>query len=318
MPQLMRLLLVPILAAAFIGAPGVAEGKAAATRPSPVRDLDEPLPASIDTADPAAVRDKACAVYAAAKGDAARVREAYEIMRAAARLGDPDANLYLAKFLRAGTPGQPDVSAAVARIQDRLARDVEGARNNRDRYARIQLVFEKLSTGVCGPATTITHGEVIGLAPPPGFVAVPRARSIMNAPGGFAAVAPSAEADAHVVAAARLGLASRARDHACKVYSSTKGDPAHLQEAYIFMRTAADCGDELAGMYASAYLRMGRGAEKNESLANEFLRRTIKFIARHDANLRSDAANSLESGQCAPPDSYGARKINEMLLDFTN
>ena len=162
----------------------------------------------------------------------------------------------------------------------------------------------------------ISPSDVIALAPPPGLRSVPKAISLIAGPGGFLDLQHSPATDRAFEQAAQLGLASRTRDQACRLFKAANEQPQREREAYIYMRTAADCGDELAAMYTSAYLRTGRGAEENEDRANDLLRRTIKYLWRYTGHTTSNEASaSLRAGDCAPPDEYGSRKIAEMPLD---
>lgn len=101
--------------------------------------------------------------------------------------------------------------------------------------------------------------------------------------------------------AAVLGQARAAREHACRLYEGSGGEPRRERDAYIYMRTAADCGGPVAAMYVSASLRAGRGAAKSSDLANSFLRKAAKYLWRNSGHATlNEAVQSFGNG--APPD----------------
>lgn len=290
--------------------------KSRSLTPSPVRDLDARPVVPMDGRDAAAARDLACALMRTSRAGDESIKNAQIAMRQSAEAGDHKAELYFAKFLHAGyVPGR-DAGAAHAHIRNYLARELDDVRDGAQASSIISATTDALNSAECGPAMKISTGDVIVLAPPPGLRSVPQAKTLIAGRGGFLDLQHSPATDRVFEQAARLGSASHARDQACRLFKAATGKPELEQEAYIYMRTAADCGDEVAAMYTSAFLRAGRGAEKNEDRANDLLRRTIKYLWRYAGYVTSNEASAaLRAGECAPPDEYGSRKIAEMPLD---
>lgn len=107
---------------------------------------------------------------------------------------------------------------------------------------------------------------------------------------------------------------------ACFLYKNESG--TNKNEAFTWMKKAADGNDLQAKLYVSAYLRLGVGIAANEDEANHILTETLAIIYRKQPNpaaevmggyadlvpslLRKDASQMLVEGQCAPVDVRGS------------
>ncbi len=306
MSRLIRLVFVCVTAT-FLSAVQASDFSASSDA-SPVKDLDEPLPEWADPRDPASARERACALYGDAHADSTRIRDAYDAMRTAMRLGDPDAALYIAKYFYRGIGVARDEEKARRLVQPYLARFTFTADSSAELRDRIAQVEDVLRQPHCGPAVNLTYGALHGLVPA-GLVVVPQSGSLTGGDGGFLS-APDRPGIGDTLTAARSGSHPRdARLRACQVYQESNNDPARLAEAYLHMRTAADCGDEPAALYVSAYLRAGVGASPSKDLANHFIRRVLtRRGLDHDEWMA--ALKAFEYGECAPVDRYGAGLLN--------
>lgn len=280
---------------------------------SPVSDLDEPLPAAADAANPSATREESCALYESAKGNPARIKEAYDLMRAAARLGDPDAALYLAKYLYSGTVIQRDRDAAEIYIRTYVVRSTQNARSSAERASVVSRLELLLALPTCGPPLKVRRGGLHTYALAPGLVMVPVPKALTGGTGGFLSAPQRPEVSEFLSAARTFDSARASRLHACRLYRTADADPLRILEAYIHMRTAADCGDDDAALHVSAYLRTGMGPVGNIDLANHFLRRVLtRGNTDEEWNTLKEA---FHRGECAPVDPDGQRLLG--WLAFT-
>jgi hypothetical protein len=303
------------LAAGFIfctfSAPALEPAGTSRPPPSPVRDLDEPHPVAVPQ-DAVGRRELACFLFKSSGGQTAHVRAAYEMMRSAARLGDREAPLYLAKFLRADFAVPPNAGTAQSLLKTYLAWLLDGATNTYDRMDRLRTVAQKLSNNECGPASGISLGEIERAAPPPGLAGL-RPQQTTFGPTGYLSAPAGPDSDRAIEETRADITASSAREKACAVYRAAGNDQRQRLRAYLLMRTAADCGDEAAAVYVSSFLRHGYGADRNSDLARAYLYRVVRNSRIHD---RTDfnAAAALTQGDCSPVDPEGAAMIGRAYL----
>lgn len=169
-----------------------------------------------------------------------------------------------------------------------------------------------------------------------GLVGVPSAAAGAEAtspgfPDGRPPLAQSIPADSRVHAELERNLRAAAagqspmatRELACFLYQTRGDDAERIKEAYWHMLSAANCGDLEAILYATAYLRSGVGAKKDDAAANMYLARLMQAIRHRPQDARifksgAHAAEEIKRDLCAPVDETSAYRLGMMNFTLLN